>query len=116
MYTCISTYLFFKIFFFDQRSYEKNKIANTFSLSFEAFQFLNKFEVIKTKQLGVFCCCNIKVLRIRKCGAYYNVEQNVVFNTECSFTRLTTSEACADILYLHNSLLYAIIASKDILY
>lgn len=108
MYTCISTYLFFKIFFFDQRSYEKNKIANKFSLSFEAFQFLNEFEVI------IFC--NIKVLRIRKCGAYYNVEQNVVFNTECSFTRLTTSEACADILYLHNSLLYAIIASKDILY
>lgn len=46
MYTCISTYLFFKIFFFDQRSYEKNKIANKFSLSFEAFQFLNEFEVI----------------------------------------------------------------------
>lgn len=116
MYTCISTYLFFKIIFFDQRSYEKNKIANKFSLSFEAFQFLNELEVIKTKQLGVFFG-NIKVLRIRKCGAYYNVEQNVIFNTECSFTiRLTTSEACADILYLHNSLLYAIIASKDILY
>lgn len=51
--TCISTYLFFKIIFFDQRSYEKNKIANKFSLSFEAFQFLNELEVIKTKQLGV---------------------------------------------------------------
>lgn len=53
--------------------------------------------------------CNIKVLCI------YLENPGVVFNTECSFTRLTTLEACGDILYLNNSLPYVIIASKDIL-
>lgn len=74
-YRCILVYLliyFLKFSFLTKGAMKKNKIANKFSLSFEAFQFLNKFEVIKTKQLGVFCCCNIKVLRIRECGEYQN--------------------------------------------